>query len=64
MIIFFGWKIKIIEILNIKIPEIDTFCPIHKLKHKFIVGKKIYTLYGIPLNYFCTKKNIFKICEK
>lgn len=62
--IIWGWKIKPIAEIDVDLPEFKAKCEKHDLPLRIIVGKKYYTLYFIPINYFFAKEKIFQVCPK
>lgn len=62
--IVFGWRIKPLIELHIDIPEFESSCDKHKIKHRLIIGKRYNTLYFIPINYLWAKEQVFRICDK
>jgi len=62
--ILYGTRIKLIGSIEIEKKELCTKCQVHGLPLKYVIGKKYYTMYFIPMNYFFAKERVFKKCDK
>ncbi len=61
MFIYVGYKIKPLVVIDINLPDFDSYCEKHKSKHEIVIAEKTKYVYFAPVH---SAEKVYVYCKK